>query len=181
MDKDIEMLIAEEKCNILAAEQGQTNDVSNAFFATAVKASELIDTAFNQAVITKIAESDDVKSDLLNTAEKVIKNQTDAISSDAEAASKKAHFNNKKGACECFGYNEETTEKWAVNVMNVWHNVMTAIWMFIGFFTFAPITFVAKKISVIFKKTWLAVLFAIIIYLAVVFIPIIITLVQEGI
>lgn len=181
MYKDIEQLIAEEKSNILATEQGQTNDVSNTFFSTAVKASELIDTAFNQAVIAKIAESDDVKTDLLNTAEKVIKNQTDAISSDAEAASKKAHFNNKKGACECFGYNEETTEKWAVSVMNVWHNVMTAIWMFIGFFTFAPITFVAKKISVIFKKTWLAVLFAIIIYLAVVFIPIIITIVQEGI
>ena len=81
---------------------------------------------------------------------------------------KAAYFRNKKGACECFGYNEETTEKWAVKVMNFWHNIMTAIWLCLGFFTFAPITFIAKKMTVIFKKTWLAIVVSVIIYLIIV-------------
>jgi hypothetical protein len=109
-----------------------------------------------------------VQNTLLDSAEKVIKNKTDAIRARAELEDKTAHFHNKKGACECFGYNEESTEKWAVDVMSLWYNVATAIWLLVGFFTFAPIAFVAKKITVIFKKTWIAVTISTIIYLLVV-------------
>lgn len=129
------------------------------------KATELVEDAFSQAIVHKVTTDESVQKELLNSADQVIKNKTNAIKDRADAEEKQAHFNNKKGACECFGYNEATTEKWAVNVMNCWHNVMTAIWLFIGFFTFAPITFVAKKITVIFKKSWIAVTLAIIIYL----------------
>lgn len=129
---------------------------------------QLVEDAFNQAVIHRVATDESVQKDLLDSAEKVVKNKTNAIKERADLEDKTAHFNNKKGACECFGYNEATTEKWAVNVMNAWHNVMTAIWLFIGFFTFAPVTFVAKKITVIFKKTWVAIVLAILIYLIVV-------------
>lgn len=76
---------------------------------------------------------------------------------------------NKKSACECFGYEEENTEKWAVKLMKVWHNCITAIWIFIGMFTFAPVTFLAKKLNI--KKTWLAVTLATLIYIAFVLIP----------
>ena len=55
--------------------------------------------------------------------------------------------------------------------MGIWHNFITAIWIIIGMFTFAPITFVAKKLSVIIKTAWLAVLCAIIIYAAVALSP----------
>lgn len=138
----------------------------------------IIDKAFSHAVMSSITTNEDIKNDIKDTAEKVIKNKTEAISSDAEKVSKKAYFNNKRGACECFGFNEETTEKWAVNIMSIWHNVMTAVWLFIGFFTFAPVTFIAKKISVIFKKAWLAILLALVIYFLVVAVPIVIALVQ---
>ena len=178
MDKDIEKLIEEEKRSIISAELFKAAEDKSKFpYSTAkIKTAELVDNAFSQAVIAKIAQSDDIKIDLMNTAEKVIKNQTDAIGSDAEAMSKKANFNNKKSACDCFGYNEDTTEKWAVNIMNMWHNIMTAVWMFIGCFTFAPITFIAKKITVIIKRTWIAVLVSVLIYLTVVLTPIITTL-----
>lgn len=131
-------------------------------------ATELIETAFNQAVIHTVSTKQEVQSELLDSAEKVIKNKTNAIKERADQEEKEAHFNNKKGACECFGYNEATTEKWAVNMMNLWHNIATAIWIVIGFFTFAPITFVAKKIVVIFKKSWIAITLAIILYLLIV-------------
>lgn len=131
-------------------------------------AGELVESAFNQAIVHNVATDESVQNELLDSAKKVVKNKTNAIKERADLEDKTAYFNNKKGACECFGYNEATTEKWAVKVMNGWHNIMTAIWLFIGFFTFAPITFVAKKITVIFKKAWVAVLLSIIIYLIVV-------------
>lgn len=132
------------------------------------KTTELVESAFNQAVVHRVKTDENVQQTLLDSAEKVIKNKTDAIRERADLEDKTAYFRNKKGACECFGYNEETTEKWAVKIMNYWHNIMTAIWLFIGFFTFAPITFVAKKITVIFKKTWVAIAISIIIYLIIV-------------
>lgn len=132
------------------------------------KTAELVEGAFHQAVVHRVSTDENMQKTLLDSAEKVIKNKTDAIRERADLEDKTAYFRNKKGACECFGYNEETTEKWAVKVMNFWHNIMTAIWLFIGFFTFAPITFIAKKITVIFKKTWLAILVSIILYLIIV-------------
>lgn len=128
-------------------------------------AGDLVESAFNQAVVHTVATNEDVKNELLDSAGKVIKNKTNAIKERADQEEKEAYFNNRKGACECFGYDEATTEKWAVNFMNLWHNIMTAIWILIGCFTFAPVTFVAKKIKVIFKKTWIAVTLAVLIYL----------------
>ena len=129
---------------------------------------EIVDIAFQSALVHKAKNDENVQKELLESADTVIHNQLNAIKARADQEDKETHFNNKKGACECFGYNEATTEKWAVNVMSLWHNIMTAIWLFIGFFTFAPITFVAKKITVIFKKSWVAVSLAIVIYLIVV-------------
>lgn len=136
------------------------------------KAGEMVNAAFGQAVVHQVQVSEELQDELLKGAEKVIKNKVSAIRDQAEAEDKAAHFNNKKGACECFGYNEQTTEKWAVNYMNAWHNVFTAIWITIGMLTFAPITFIGKKLKVIFKLTWIAMLVAFVIYAAVVFVPI---------
>lgn len=138
----------------------------------------LVNKAFEQAIIHRVANDAEVQENLLGSAKTVIDNKLNAIKSDAEQEDKKANFNNKKGACECFGYNEATTEKWAVNTMNVWHNIMTAIWLGLGFFTFAPITFIAKKVAVIFKKSWLAVLIAILIYVAIITVPIVLGLIN---
>ena len=132
------------------------------------KTTELVEEAFNQAVIHRVTTDESVQEELLDSAEKVIRNKTNAIRERADQEDKAAYFNNKKGACECFGYDEETTEKWAVTMMNFWHNIATAIWIVIGFFTFAPITFVAKKIVVIFKKSWIAIIVSILLYLLIV-------------
>lgn len=140
---------------------------------TSDRAGELVEEAFGQAVVAQVQNNSDVQRDLLGNAEKVVKSKVEAIKSRVDQEDKEAHFNNKRNACECFGYNEATTEKWAVNVMNAWHNVMTAIWICVGFLTFAPITFVAKKITVIFKKSWVAIILSIIIYAAIIALPIV--------
>lgn len=154
-----------------AEKQGQTSATDTA--------DELVKNAFGQAVVHNVSTDESVQADLLVGAKKVIKNKTNAIKERADLEDKEAYFNNRKGACDCFGYDEMTTEKWAVQVMNFWHNVMTAIWLLIGFFTFAPITFVAKKIKVIFKKSWAAVTIAIAIYVLVVGVPILLGLLKK--
>ena len=166
-----------EKVPIMMTSESQAYVVPSSM--PKVDADEVISSAFNSALIEKIDQSDELKENLMNSAERVIKNKVGKIDSDAERESKEAYFNNKKDACDCFGYTEKTTEKWAVNAMNFWHNIMTAIWIVIGCFTFAPITFVAKKITVIFKRTWLAVLLAVIIYLLVILVPIIVTYIPK--
>lgn len=135
------------------------------------KAGDMVEQAFNAAVVATVANNEKVQSEIVEGAEQVISNKTKAIKAQAEMEAKEAHFNNKKGACECFGFNETTTEKWAVNLMAIWHNIATAVWIIIGMFTFAPIIFFAKKVSVIIKRVWLAVLLGIFIYAAVVTSP----------
>ena len=142
-------------------------------------ASDMVEQAFNQAIVATVKNEEKVQKELLESAEKVIHNKTSEIKAKAETEEKAAHFNNKKSACECFGYNEETTEKWAVSAMGIWHNIITAIWIFLGMFTFAPITFVAKKISVIVKRTWLAIVIAILIYAAITTAPLWLSLISR--
>jgi hypothetical protein len=138
-------------------------------------AQNLVETAFNQAIVNRVVQNKNVQKELLDSADKVIHNKMNAVKARAEQEDKEKHFSNKKGACECFGYNEATTEKWAISTMNVWHNIMTAIWLAIGFFTFAPVTFIAKKITVIFKKSWVAVVVALLIYFAVLSVPVLVS------
>lgn len=144
------------------------------------KAGEMVNAAFDQAVVHEVATSEELQQELLEGAEQVVKNKVNAIKNEAEREDKAAHFNNKKGACECFGYNEQTTEKWAVNYMNAWHNVFTAIWITIGMVTFAPITFIGKKLKVIFKLTWVAMIVAVLIYAAAVLLPILFAFIKSS-
>lgn len=143
------------------------------------KAGQMVNAAFDQAVVHEVQTSEELQQELLNGAEQVIKNKVNAIKNEAEREDKAAHFNNKKGACECFGYNEQTTEKWAVNYMNAWHNVFTAIWITLGMITFAPITFIGKKLKVIFKLTWVAMIVAVLIYAAAVLLPILFAFIKS--
>lgn len=145
------------------------------------KAGQMVNAAFDQAVVHKVQNSQELQEELLEGAEKVIKNKVSAIKDEAEREDKAAHFNNKKDACECFGYSEKTTEKWAVNYMNAWHNVFNGIWITIGMVTFAPITFIGRKLKVIFKHTWLAMVIAFLIYAACVLLPILFAFIKSKI
>lgn len=142
------------------------------------KATEMVDEAFGQAVAFQVANNQKVQDDLLKSAGKVIENKANAIKSQAEQEEKEAHFKNNVDACECFGYSEKTTEKWAVNYMKFWHRIFTAIWITLGWFTFAPITFISKKLKVILKHTWLCIVIALIIYGIIALSPIWINIVK---
>lgn len=126
--------------------------------------SDVVEQIFNGAVVETVKNDDIVKKEILDGAKSAIRNKTNAIKDKTETEAKEAHFNNNKGACECFGFTETSTERWAVTMMSFWHRIMTAIWIVTGFITYAPVVFIAHKVSVIIKKTWVAVLVAGLIY-----------------
>lgn len=146
-------------------EDGKWREVSESEAGSnSPNASDVVEQAIAQAEVITIQKNEEVQSELLHSAEEVARNKAIEATAESERKAKEALFKNNKSACECFGYSESSTEKWAVTAMSVWHNIITAIWIVLGMLTFAPITFIARKLSVIIKNTWVAVLVASLIY-----------------
>lgn len=140
---------------------------------------ELIENMFQQAVTYEVANNEDLKNKVLDAAKTYTDTKMKTIKTNVDTEHKEANFNNRKDACESYGFNEKTTPIWATKFMAWGYNVILAIWLFIGTFSFMPIIFVAKKLAVGLKKTWIAVVFAIVIYLGIVFVPILIALCKK--
>lgn len=142
--------------------------------------SELIEGMFKDGIKYQVANNEDLQNKVLETAKTYTETKMQVIQTNVDTEHKEAVFNNKKDACESYGFNEKTTPIWATKFMSIGYSIMLAIWLFIGSFTFMPIIFVAKKISVGLKKTWIAVLFALLIYLGVVLLPLLIALIPHS-
>lgn len=136
---------------------------------------KLVEDMFEKAVVVKVQQDENLKNEVLGTAQTFVNTKMQVIKQNVDTEHKEANFNNKKDACESYGFNEKTTPIWATNFMSWGYNVMLAIWLFIGTFTFMPVIFVMKKINVGLKKTWLALLFALALYIMVTIVPILTT------
>lgn len=143
------------------------------------KNSALVESMFNQAVMHEVSNNETLKDTVLDTANTYVDTKMKTLKKKVDTEHKEAVYDNNKDACESYGFNEKTTPTWAVNFMRWGYNVMLAIWIFIGSFSFMPVIFVAKKIAVGVKKVWLAVILALIIYLAVTLVPIILAVVNS--
>lgn len=137
------------------------------------KKSELVENMFQEAVVHEVGTNVDLKEKVLDTAKTYTETKMQVIKTEVDTEYKKAVFDNNADACESYGFNEKTTPSWAVRFMKVGYSIMLAIYLFLASFTVMPVIFLAKKMAVGLKKTWIAVLFAIIIYLGIVFVPVI--------
>ena len=144
------------------------------------KKNELVETMFEQAIEYEVQNNEELKENVLETAKTFVGTKMQTIATNVDTEHKEAVFNNRKDACESYGFNEKTTPIWATKFMSVGYSIMLAIWLFIGSFTFMPVIFIAKKISVGLRRTWLAVIFAILLYLGVTFLPILLALLNAG-
>ena len=171
-----------EKQVLEKRQQEQTIDFSEPTSVenkTQDKNSALVENMFNQAVMHEVSNNENLKETVLDTANTYVDTKMKTLKKKVDTEHKEAVYDNNKDACESYGFNEKTTPTWAVNFMRWGYNVMLAIWIFIGSFSFMPVIFVAKKIAVGVKKVWLAVILALIIYLAVTLVPIILAVVKS--
>lgn len=159
---DVKALIDEEKKAIIEEEDKLS----------------LLDKGVDAAIVHKITNDDDVRSRLLDTANDIINNKLDEKHNDSERDKKRAALENNKDACDLYGIDEKTVPIWVVKAAKIVQNFWYIVWIIIGFATTAPVVFLSKKLSVVFKRTWVAVLLAIIIYLAVVLTPLIINIIK---
>ena len=136
------------------------------------KADEIVSEVFGQAVVHTVSTDETVQQQLLETAKQVVQDKTSAIADKASAESTAQHFLKHEDACGYFGYDEKTTTKFHVNLMAAIIFVLNTIYICsIGLLVVAPLSFILSKLRVIIKKTWLAVIFAFIIYLLIVLSP----------
>jgi hypothetical protein len=138
----------------------------------------LVKEMFEQAVVHEVANNEDLKSEVLNTAKKYTNTKMKVIAQNVDSEHKEAVFNNNKDACESYGFNEKRTPLWAVKYMTLGYSIMLAIWLFVGTFTYMPVIFITKKLSVGIKHTWIAIVVALAIYLAVTLVPILLALIK---
>lgn len=182
MDEDLEELQAQidkknelKKVNVFEARKNEVAEVKPV--KETDEKNELIQDMFKDGIRFQVANNKELQNNVLETAENYTKTKMQEIKTNVDTELKEAVFNNKKDACESYGFNEKTTPIWATKVMNIGYSIMLALWLFIGSFTFMPVIFIAKKISVGLKSTWIAVVFAVILYFGITFgIPLLITL-----
>lgn len=139
---------------------------------------ELVNDMFKAAIVSEVKNNEDLQVQVIDTAKKYTETKMETIKNDVDTEYKEAVYNNNEDACLAYGFNEKTTPTWAIRMMKFGYSIMLAIYVFLASFTVMPIIFLVKKISVGLRHTWIAVLFAILIYLGVVFVPIIIGLTQ---
>lgn len=139
----------------------------------------LVQEMFKDGIKYQVANNQELQEQVLETAKTYTTTKMQIIQTDVDTEYKEAVFNNRKDACESYGFNEKTTPVWATKVMSIGYSIMLAIWLLVGSFTFMPVIFIAKKMAVGLKKTWIAVIFALLIYLGVTFIPILLALLKK--
>lgn len=167
---ELQALIEQEKAIIKQEEQAQLPDVA--------KGTELIDRGIDAAVVHKIQTDENVQKKMLNTADKMIDHKLTEAKAKTEKAQKEAVFEDNRDACDLYGIDETTVPTWVVKAAKAVHGFWYIIWLIVGFFTTAPIVFLAKKIKVVLQKTWIAVMFSLLIYLLVLFSPILINYIE---
>lgn len=180
MDFDgLDNKIAEAKANVPIFKEKPKEETQT---KTTDKSSELVDNMFHEAVVHTVRNDENLQKNVLDTAKKYTETKMQTIATNVDTEHKRAVFNNSKDACESYGLDEETTPIWATKAMTVGYDIMLAIWLFIGSFTFMPIIFVCKKIKVGIRATWLSIVLALIIYaIVVVGVPLIIKLTKGGV
>lgn len=174
MENEKQELMA--KANMFA----ETHNVDSVLPVEKSTKEKLVDNMFEQAVIHEVVNNQELKEKVFDTAKVYTETKMQKIETEVDTEYKEAVFNNRKDACESYGFNEKTTPIWATKMMSVGYSVMLTIWLFIGTFTFMPIIFIAKKISVAIKNVWIAGIVAIVIYLGVTLVPILISVIQRG-
>ena len=97
--------------------------------------------------------------DMFKPIDDVLERADDEFGSDDFEENKEVHeeATTEKNSCvqikplDCFGMEEEKTEKWLSKCVKFWFCCMSFIWLLFGALTFAPVIFISNKVNVIFK------------------------------
>lgn len=118
----------------------------------------------SQAMATVVQSDEETKKELLDTAKESVKNEFQAMKQTSIASKQKATYDANSEACRNYGI-DKAVPLWQIKMMRVGSAFWFVLYFIIATFTVAPIMVFFKGIKSFIKQTWLAIIFAILIYL----------------
>ena len=114
MEEDLEELQAQidkknelKKVNVFEARKNEVAEVKPV--KETDEKNELIQDMFKDGIRFQVANNKELQNNVLETAENYTKTKMQEIKTNVDTELKEAVFNNKKDACESYGFNEKTT------------------------------------------------------------------------
>ena len=134
MDSEIlalqQQVAEKEKENSLHLSQNifeNRKESTNSAVPVADKKEQLVENMFEQAVVHEVANNAELQDNVLETAKVYTSTKMQTIKTKVDTEHKEAVFDNRKDACESYGFNEKTTPIWATRVMSWGYNVCNMV------------------------------------------------------
>lgn len=130
-------------------------------------AGEMVNDVFKQGVVHVVSNNEGVQAQILDTAEKVVKNKAEAIANQTTKEAQMSALEVNRDACENYGISKDVS-LWKVGLMKAGSAFWFIVYFIIASVTIAPITVFMKGLLGSIKKIWLAIIISIIFYLFIV-------------
>lgn len=128
--------------------------------------SSLISELHKQAIATVVSNDSETKKHLLDKAKKSVKNEFEALEQESLNRKQQNTYNANEEACKNYGISK-SVPLWQIQMMKIGSSFWFVIYFIIASFTIAPISVFFKGIKSFIKQTWLAIVFAILMYLII--------------
>lgn len=125
---------------------------------------EMVNVLKTQTVANLITTDQEVIDNVTQNSKEEINDALETSSTESKTQKADAKFNSNKEACKVYGV-DKTVPLWQQKLMVFGSSIWFVIYFVIATFTIAPIATFALKLKVIFKHLWLAIIFAILLYL----------------
>lgn len=123
----------------------------------------------NKATIEVATTNEDVRNKMEDNAKAIIDNHLTVTKNEAEAKNEQSFWNRNKSAVKMYGYSEnDPRPNWQTALMKVGSNIWFVIYWIIATVTVCPLSVFFDVFRAIFKKGWLAMVVAVVVYLAIV-------------
>lgn len=136
---------------------------------------ETINALKNKEVMNLFKTDDEIKNKITESAKQDIQDNIDINNQDNKNKKAKKKFEGNKEACKIYGV-EDTVPLWQQALMSIGSAFWFVIYFIVATLTIAPISTFTMKLNTIFKKMWVSIVLAVVIYVAVVLtLPILMT------
>lgn len=130
-------------------------------------ANEMINAVTNKTTLDLVTNDEETKKKIVEHSKQQINNEIEINNNKAESDKIETKFKCNKEACKTYGV-VDAVPLWQQRMMVVGYSIWFVIYFIVATFTIAPISIFAQKLTNIFVKSWLSILVAVVLYLAVV-------------
>ena len=130
------------------------------------QATDVVRAVQNKKTMELIETDESVKGKVEENAKHVIEDSMKVVANESKERLNKSHFDLHKTASKMYGFKEERP-LWQQKMMVIGSSIWFVIYFIIASFTVCPLQVFFDVLHNIFKKGWLTMIIAIIMYLAV--------------